>query len=133
VASSPRRAAYRHLVSPEGGKGQLTYDIWLQNTPRQCHGFNNCAEITHEIMIPLTYWGGYGQCGSRNPAWEVKDRKGAHKVVNLEGRDWCLYKARHMGGPWASGTEHLVSVELGAEVQFGVGDMAITNYRVWKP
>jgi hypothetical protein len=32
-----------------------------------------------------------------------------------------------MGGTWASGTEHLVSVELGAEVQFGVGDMAITN------
>ena len=174
--------SYRHLVSPEGGKGQLTYDIWLQNTATQCHGFNNCKEITHEIMIPITYWGGYGKCGTRNPAWEVKDRKGRHKVVTLDGRDWCLYKSRNMGGtwdparqartggwtlvvfeplkplppdtvhrldlsafinhlakesdadgPWASGTEHLVSVELGAEVQFGVGDMAITNYRVWKP
>ncbi len=173
--------SYRHLVTPEG-KGQLTYDIWLQNTPKQCHGFNNCQEITHEIMIPVAYWGDYGRCGSRNPAWEVKDRRGAHKVVAIDGRDWCLYKARHMGGtwdpakqaktggwtlvvfepvkplppdtvhslnlasfinhlakesdadgPWASGTEHLVSVELGAEVQFGVGDMAITNYRVWKP
>ena len=174
--------SYRHLVSPEKGRGQLTYDIWLQNTAKQCHGFNNCQELTHEIMIPLTYWGGYGKCGTRNPAWEVKDSKGAHKVVAIDGRDWCLYKARHMGGtwdpvkqarsggwtlivfepmkplppdtvhrlnlsgfinhltketdadgPWASGTEHLVSVELGAEVQFGVGDMAITNYRVWKP
>lgn len=172
--------SYRHLVAPEG-KGQLTYDIWLQNTPKQCHGFNNCQEITHEIMIPIAYWGGYGKCGSRNPAWEVKDRKGGHKVVSIDGRDWCLYKARHMGGtwdpvkqakaggwtlvvfepvkplppdtvhslnlaafinhlaketdadgPWAAGTEHLVSVELGAEVQLGVGDMAITNYRVWK-
>lgn len=174
--------SYRHLVSPENGKGQLTYDIWLQNTPKQCHGFNNCGEITHEIMIPVTYWGGYGKCGSRNPAWEVKDARGAHKVVRLDGRDWCLYRTRHMGGtwdpvrqaksggwtlvvfepmeplppdtvhrlnlsgfinhltkesdadgPWASGTEHLVSVELGAEVQLGVGDVEITSYRVWKP
>lgn len=174
--------SYRHLVSPEGGKGQLTYDLWLQKTARQCHGFNNCGEITHEIMIPVAYWGGYGKCGSRNPSWEVKDGKGRHKVVTLDGRDWCLYKVRHMGGtwdpakqartggwtlvvfepmkplppdtvhrlnlagfvnhlaresddegPWASGTEHLVSVEFGAEVQLGVGDIAITNYRVWKP
>lgn len=174
--------SYRHLVSPESGKGQLTYDMWLQNTAAQCHGFNNCGEITHEIMIPLTYWGGYGKCGSRNVDWEVKNSRGAHKVVTLDGRDWCLYRARHMGGswdpvsqartggwtlvvfepmkplppdtvhrvnlsafinyltreadaqgPWASGTEHLVSVEFGAEVQLGVGDIAITNFRISKP
>lgn len=175
--------SYKHLVSPESGKGQLTYDIWLQNTPKQCHGFNNCKEITHEIMIPVTYWGGYGKCGSRSPSWEVKDDKGSHRIVKIDGRDWCLYRTRNMGGSWdpvrqtksggwtmilfqpvqplppqtvhrlnlssfinyltkhtdgqegplAFGTEHLVSVELGAEVQLGVGDMEVTNYRVWRP
>lgn len=174
--------SYRHLVPPDG-KGHLTYDIWLQNTAAQCHGFNNCSELTHEIMIPVTYWGDYGKCGSRNEAWKVKDSKGGHKVVSIDGRDWCLYLDRHMGGTWdqvkqaasggwtfvvfepmkplspetvhrlnlssfinylttqtdahgarwASGTEHLVSVELGIEVQAGVGDTEITNYRVWKP
>jgi hypothetical protein len=173
--------SYRHLVAPDG-KGQLSYDIWLQNTPAQCHGFNVCHELTHEIMIPVTYWGGYGRCGTRNEPWKVKDSKGVQKVVRIEGRDWCLYLNRHMGGSWdpvkqaASGgwtfvvfepveplapetvhrlnlssfvnflatqtdahgqkwaarTEHLVSVELGVEVQFGVGDTEVTNYRVWK-
>src|SRR5438105_10555316 len=60
-------ASYHHLVTPSG-RGHLSYDIWLQSTPNQVNGFG-AQDKTHEIMIPLTYWGDYGKCDTRNPAW----------------------------------------------------------------
>jgi hypothetical protein len=179
--------SYKH-VTPPTGRGQLTYDIWLQSTSQQTHG-HGAAPKTHEIMIPLDYWGGYGQCGDRNPAWKVMEPDPAQpgstrqKVVTLEGREWCLYMARNFGGgwdeatqtptggwtfvvfepmaplpantvhtlnlstflnylttqvdannvPWANGSEWLMSVELGVEPVDGVGDIEVSDFRVWKP
>jgi hypothetical protein len=85
---------YKHNVAPTG-RGHLTYDIWLQSTPDQCHGFDNCKEITHEVMIPLDYWGGYGQYkaggGGRNPSWYIKD-------VTIDGRLFHLFAAQNADG-----------------------------------
>ena len=36
------------------------------------------------------------------------------------------------GTPWANGNEWAVGVELGVEPQEGVGDIQVTNYRVWR-
>ena len=36
------------------------------------------------------------------------------------------------GTPWATGHEYAVSVELGVETVDGIGDMTLSNYRVWK-
>ena len=36
------------------------------------------------------------------------------------------------GTPWANGNEYAVGVELGVEPQEGVGDIQVTNYRVWR-
>lgn len=46
------------------GRGHLSYDIWLQSHPNQDYGFN-ASSITHEIMIPLEHWGGYGSVSQR--------------------------------------------------------------------
>jgi hypothetical protein len=157
--------SYKHLTTPTG-RGQLTYDLWLQSSPQQANGFG-AAPITHEIMIPLDYWGNYGaHNGGRNPGWYSHD-------VTLNGLLWHVYFVRNFPGgnwtfivfepsaplppnvvhtlnlsafvnhirtrvdsngvPWANGTEHLVSVELGVEPVEGVGDIEVSNYRVWRP
>jgi hypothetical protein len=56
------------------GKGQVTLDAWLQapGQPSQVQGFLN-SPITHEIMVPLKNFGGYGAHGNRNPAWYDHD------------------------------------------------------------
>lgn len=55
---APVRASfdYEHLVTPSG-RGHLAFDIWLQDRAEQTHGFST-PPITHEVMIPLTWWGG---------------------------------------------------------------------------
>jgi hypothetical protein len=74
----------RSDVAPPTGQGQLTFDIWLQSEPGQDQGFGN-ASITHEIMIPLDNWGGYGTYpNNRNPAWYDHDA-----VIN--GRLYHVY------------------------------------------
>jgi hypothetical protein len=96
IASLKASIAYKHNAAPTG-RGHLSYDIWLQNTPDQCHGFDNCNEITHEIMIPLDYWGGYGAYvaggGGRNPAWYSHDD-------TIDGRLWHIYYAPDFNGRW---------------------------------
>jgi hypothetical protein len=86
--------SYHHNEAATG-RGQLTYDIFLQNAPAQCHGFNNCNEITHEIMIPLDFWGGYGQYkaggGGRNPSWYIQD-------VTIDGNLFHLFAAKNADG-----------------------------------
>jgi hypothetical protein len=152
--------AYTHNSTPTG-KGHLSYDIWLQTTPDQASGWG-CPPISHEIMIPLDYWGNYGAHGYRNPGWYVGD-------ATIDGRLFHLYFVANFGcgwkfivfepdapmpagildlskflnflttrmdtstaTPWASGSEYLVSVELGVEAVEGTGDLSLYNYRVWK-
>ena len=52
-------------------------------------------------------------------------------MVGNRIENFALYDVN--GQPWAAGTESLVSVELGVEPVEGVGDMKVSNYRVWKP
>jgi hypothetical protein len=150
---------YAHRVVPSG-RGQLAFDLWLQGSPVQAGNFD-AAPITHEIMIPLDYWGGYGAHGSRDASWY------SHDAV-IDGRLWHLYFVRHFleggwtfvvfepdaplragtlnlglflehlstrtdagGVPWVTGTEYLVSIELGVEPVEGIGDLQLSNYRVW--
>lgn len=81
--------AYAHNQTPTG-RGHVSYDIWLQSSPVQQSGFDAASEISAEIMIPLDFWGGYGQYiaggGGRNPNWYVKD-------VTLNGLLWHCFHA----------------------------------------
>jgi hypothetical protein len=152
---------YRYPNGRPQGLGQLTFDIWLQDSPKQIHGFK-CPPITHEIMVILDCWGDYGaHPGHRNPGWFNHD-------VTLDGRLWHVYFVRPFAGGWAfvcfvptgrvapgtinlstllnymttrnapdgrpfsNGTEHLVDIELGVESVEGIGDVQIDNYRIWK-
>jgi hypothetical protein len=62
---------YHHLATPTG-RGHLTYDVWLQSSPQQFNRFND-SPITHEIQIPVDYWGLYGAYPHRNPDWYDHD------------------------------------------------------------
>jgi hypothetical protein len=74
----------RSDVAPPSGRGQLTFDIWLQSAPGQDVGFSN-SSITHEIMIPLGNWGGYGSYpNNRNPGWYDHD-------AVIDGRLYHVY------------------------------------------
>jgi hypothetical protein len=148
--------AYEHLEVPTG-RGHLSYDIWLQSSGTQVNGFGN-SPITHEIMIPLNYWGDYGSHSTRNPGWYQHD-------VMLEGYLWHVYYAPDFNGAWkfvvfepdsaeaiaipgilnlatfinyvatqgwATGNEHLMSIELGVEPNYGTGDLVVSNFRVWE-
>jgi hypothetical protein len=168
IASLKGSFNYNHLTAPTG-HGHLTYDIWLQSTPTQVAGFS-APPISHEIMIPLNYWGGYGAYPTgRNPGWYDHDvtldghlfhvyvNKGSDGSVKANfGGGWKFivfepdatiapgtlnlaaiinYVATRkdvFGTPWANGNEYAVSVELGVEPVDGVGDLQITNYRVFK-
>jgi hypothetical protein len=161
IESLKSSVSYQHNAAPTG-RGHLSYDIWLQNTPDQAHGFDANREITHEIMIPLDYWGGYGSYPTRNPSWYSHD-------ATIDGRLWHVYYAPNFNGlwkfivfepdqpgiqagsldlaafinyvatqkdtsgtSWANGNEYCVSVELGVEPVDGTGDITIFNYRVWR-
>ena len=102
--------AFRHFVPPPAntangqkqGQGHLTFDLWLQNTAKQEHGFNTGKVISHEIMIPVNYWGNYGQWDKRPEEWRnycncVFEHKGIRfRVLHAEpnskswGHDWAL-------------------------------------------
>lgn len=49
------------------GKCHLACDIWLQAINSQTAGFLS-SPITHEIMVPLRNFGGYGMHGNRDPS-----------------------------------------------------------------
>ena len=151
---------YKYPTLTEG-LGQLTFDIWLQDSQPQIHGFK-APPITHEIMVILDCWGGYGRHPDRrNPAWYSHD-------VTLDGRLWHVYFVRTFAGGWsficfvptgkvapgtinlasiinhlttrtakdgrpfATGNEYLVDIECGVESVEGVGDVQVSNYRIWK-
>jgi hypothetical protein len=152
---------YRYPTGRPQGLGQLTFDIWLQDSPQQIHGFK-CPPISHEIMIILDNWGGYGAYPTgRNPGWYSHD-------VTLDGHLWHVFFVRPFAGGWAficfvpstkidpgtlnlatilnhlttrtakdgkpfaTGNEHLVDIECGVESVEGTGDVQVSNYRIWK-
>lgn len=133
------------------GTGQLTYDLWLTKDAVQ-HSCFNCAPITHEIMIALQPYGGYGL--QRNPAWYQGE-------VTIDAERYKLYKADNFGTTgWRfivlqalrdrpagsidlravlvllqqrkliAGTEYLTSVEFGSEPVEGTGDVFVESFRV---
>jgi hypothetical protein len=140
---------WEHLEAPTE-RGHLSFDIWLQSSATQVNGFG-ASPLTHEIMIPLTYWGDYGAYGTRNPSWYQHDHtiqgylfhiyyapdfNGVWKFVvfepdsptdidpgTLELAEFINYVADQ---GWATGNEYLMSAELGVEAVEGTGDMRIT-------
>jgi len=88
IASLKTSFSYQHM-SPPDGRGHLAYDIFLQSTPEQVNGFG--INVTHEIMIPLDYWGGYGAYPTRNPAWYDHD-------VTIDGLLFHVYAAKDGDG-----------------------------------
>lgn len=127
IASLKTSFAYKHNVVPSG-RGHLTYDIWLQGTPDQVAGFR-APPITHEIMIPLTNWGGYGahkQPGGRNPRWYDHD-------VTIDGRLFHVYVAKGADGgvraDFSMGWKFIVFVPAQLPVPAGTLDLAkFINY-----
>lgn len=69
------------------GTGHLAYDIWLTSDAQYHGGFLN-TPITHEIMIAVEPYGGYGL--NRNPAWYMED-------VVIGGILYKIYKAENFG------------------------------------
>jgi uncharacterized phage protein (TIGR02218 family) len=150
---------WHHNVTPSG-QGHISFDIWLTAQANQLSGWP--GGLTHEIMIPVDYWGNYGAANTspngRNPA------DYSHDVV-IDGITWAVYYHTHFGwnfiafeprnGPlangtphtfnlsaylnhvrsrgWSNGTEWFSSTELGVEPVEGVFDLSITDYRVWRP
>jgi len=133
------------------GTGQLTFDLWLTRDAAR-HGCFNCTPITHEIMVVLESYGGYGL--SRNPAWFIEE-------TTIDGQRYKVYKADNFGPTgWrfivlqslatrTSGTvdfvpilnylktkrlvvgdEYLSSVEFGTEPIAGTGDVLVQSYSV---
>ena len=114
LASLSGGFAFKHNAEPSG-RGHLSYDIWLQNTPTQMHGFNSAHEITHEIMIPVTYWGNYGRSDrnadgtfgrnqGRNPGWYDSD-------ATIDGRLFHIYRPHNPDGsfiPFGGGWRFIV-------------------------
>jgi hypothetical protein len=166
IASLKTSFVYTHVAAPTG-RGHLAYDMFLQNTPDQASGFG--PNITHEIIIPLDYWGGYGVYPTRNPNWydhdvtidgilfhvyAAKDPDGGLRPTFNGGWKFIVFEPDRpippgtldlakivnyvttrkdaFGTPWANGNEYLMSVELGVEAQEGVGDIQVSNYRVWR-
>ena len=133
------------------GTGQLTFDLWLTRDSAR-HGCFNCTPITHEIMVAVEPYGGYGL--NRNPAWFVEE-------TTIDGQRYKVYKADNFGTigwrfivlqsvatrtsgsidfvPIFSylkskklivGDEYLSSVEFGTEPNVGTGDVLVQSYTV---
>lgn len=80
------------LSASATGKSHVSFDAWLQApaNPTQTSGFAN-SPITHEIMVPLRNFGGYGQHGNRNPSWYDHD-------VTIDGILYHVYAAKSSNG-----------------------------------
>lgn len=114
------RFQYGHNISPTG-QGHLVYDIWLQQNAAQDFGFAS-ASITHEIMVPVCNWGGYGSHPSGRPAgWYDHD-------ATIGGILWHVYACKNFGynpvtGNWDGGSYP------GVQYNFSAGGLngAFTN------
>jgi hypothetical protein len=84
-------ADFTHIAPPTG-RGHLAFDIWLQEFPTQ-DGWFRGSSITHEIMIPLTNWGGYASLDTdTNLAWVVDE-------VSFNGRTYSVFRRDAFPGP----------------------------------
>jgi hypothetical protein len=132
------------------GTGQLTFDLWLQRDGAHYSSFL-ATPITHEIMVAVEPYGGYGL--NRNPAWFVEE-------IVINGIRYRTYKAEGFGPqgwrflvfqmltPMVSGTldfrplfdylksrgfirgdEYLASVEFGSEIEQGSGDVTVDSFK----
>lgn len=145
---------YTHLDTPTG-RGHLAYDIWLQDTSEQYQGFG--TGITHEIMIPVNYWGDYGAYPFRNASWYSHDTtidgflfhvyyapdfNGVWKFIVFEPDSATaippgtqlslhLYVNHVTAQGWATGNEWCVEPEFGVEPEYGTGDLVVHGYRVF--
>lgn len=81
--------------TPPTGRGHLSLDIFLTQTAPQVQGFTS-SSITHEIMIPLRYWGGYGKYLTRSPSWYDHD-------VTIDGVLYHVYCAKDIARNDATG------------------------------
>lgn len=133
------------------GTGQLAFDLWLTRDATR-HARFDSTPITHEIMIALESYGGYGL--DRNPAWLLGS-------VTVDGEPYRLYKADDFGiTKWRfivlqslrarpegqvdlravltmlkergliEGTEYLSSVEFGSEPETGTGEVVVQALRI---
>ena len=90
IKSLKSKFAIKNVAAPTG-RGHLSYDIWLQSTPEQGWPKANTS-ITHEIMIPLQNWGGYGgHPNGRNSGWYDHD-------VTIGGRLFHVYATKRTDG-----------------------------------
>ncbi len=134
------------------GRGQLTFDLWLTRDAIPRNYFND-VPITHEIMVAVESYGGYGQ---ENPAWFVEE-------ITIDGIRYKVYKADDFppGGakrwrflvfrmltPMVAGTlefkplfdylkargliqgdEYLSSIEFGTEPVEGTGEVTVDSFK----
>ncbi|WP_224362959.1 GH12 family glycosyl hydrolase domain-containing protein [Hyalangium versicolor] len=132
------------------GTGQLTFDLFLTRDADRYPTFND-TPITHEIMIAVEPYNGYGL--DRNPAWFVEE-------ITINGVLYKTYKAEGFGvqgwrflvfqmqTPMMSGSldlqplfdylrargfiqgnEYLSSIEFGSEVHQGTGDVTVDSFK----
>ncbi|HYO74443.1 MAG TPA: hypothetical protein VEU33_51045 [Archangium sp.] len=134
------------------GRGQLAFDLWLTRDAIPRNYFND-VPITHEIMVAVESYGGYGL---DNPAWFVEE-------ITLNGIRYKTYKADdfppnaakrwrflvfRMQTPMIQGTldfkplldylrvrgfiqgdEYLSSIEFGTEPVEGTGDVTVDAFK----
>jgi hypothetical protein len=122
IASLKATLSHQHM-SPPTGRGHLAYDMFLQSTPTQYNGFG--TDITHEIIVPVDYWGGYGVYPTRNPQWYDHD-------VTIDGILYHVYIYKDPTGfvlsNWGGGWKFIV-FEPDRPIPDGTLDLAkIVNY-----
>lgn len=82
------RGKIQENITPTG-RGHLSFDMFLTADPTQGTHFVD-APISHEIMIPIRFWGGYGKYGNRSPSWYSHD-------VTIDGVLYHVYAAADLG------------------------------------
>ena len=128
VSSLKATASWAFPNGAPTGKGQLTYDIWMQSIATQTSGGMASSPITHEIMIPLTNWGGYGGHnipGGRSPASYSHD-------VTLGGILFHVYASKNADGTltYTFGNLNNAYGKLGWKMIAFVPDMPILSGQV---
>lgn len=85
---------YTQKTTPTG-VGHLSFDIWMQESSTQTHGFAG-ASITHEIMIPISIWGNYGATHTEGGPWSRDPANYSHDVV-IGGVTYKVYAWQNKG------------------------------------